>query len=164
MKARISNLLRNLNGKLIATFEVDANPEDLQEYLDKDIDLEVKKITRKRSLDANALLWAMLGEMAATIGTDKWTLYLMMLKRYGKYTYISLKPEAVEDFRKMYRECEIVGETDDKVYMLCYIGSSTYSREEFSRLLDGVLSECREADIKIKTSAQIEELYKSWQR
>ena len=164
MKARINNLLLNLNGKLMATFEVDARPEDLQEFVGQDINLEIKKYTRRRSLDANALLWSILGEMAVALHTDKWALYLMMLRRYGKFTYIRIKPEAVEDFKKMYRECEVVGESEDNVCMICYIGSSTYTKEEFSALLDGVISECREANIHLKASESVEELYKSWQR
>ena len=164
MKARLNNLQRTLDGKLTATFEVDCDPAELQELFDQDLTLQVKKLTRKRSLDANALLWATLGEMAKTLNTDKWDLYLEMLKRYGRYTYVSIKPEALNDFRAMYRECEVVGETDDKVCLICFIGSSLYTKEEFSRLLDGVFQECREADIHLTASTEIEERYKQWRK
>lgn len=164
MVARISNLLRNLDGKLMVTFEVSANPEDFEGLTDKDLELSIKKYTKRRSLDANALLWAMLGEMAIALHTDKWTLYLMMLRRYGKYTYVRIRPEAVEEFKQIYRECEVVGEDENSVCLICYFGSSTYTQEEFSHLLDGVVNECKEADIHLKASAELEELYKQWQR
>jgi len=164
MKGKISSITRSLDGKLILMLETDAQPEDLQELTDKELSIILKKYTKRRSLDANALLWAVLGELAAALHTDKWELYLLMLKRYGKYTYVTLKPEAVEDFKQMYRECEIVGEADDRVCLICYIGSSTYSKDEFSRLLDGVISEAKEVGLKLKASTEIEELYTQWQR
>lgn len=164
MKGRINSLLRNLDGKLLLTLEVDASPEELQEYTNTDLEIEIGKPKRRRSLDANALLWALLGELASALHADKWDLYLMMLKRYGRYTYVSLPRNAVEDFKRMYRECEVVGESDERVSLLCYIGSSTYTQGEFSRLLDGVIQEAKDADIHLKASSQVEELYKQWRR
>jgi hypothetical protein len=102
----------------------------------------------KRSRDANALLWACLGELAGALRSDKWTVYLQMLKRYGQYTYICVKPKAVEAIKKQWRECEEIGhitiDGQDSVQMLCYFGSSTYNSKEFSILLDGVISEMKE--------------------
>lgn len=111
------------------------------------------KIWRKhRSLDANALLWACLGEIAAALGTDKWDVYLKMLKRYGKYTYICVKPAVVEAVKAQWRECEEVGKVNingrEAVQMLCYFGSSTYDSKEFSVLLDGVISEMKEMGLQ----------------
>ena len=106
----------------------------------------------KRSLNANALLWKMLGEIAAALRTDKWSVYLTMLKRYGTYTYICVKPKAVEAVKKQWRECEVIGDIDingDKaVQMLCYYGSSTMNTKEFSVLLDGVISEMKEMGLE----------------
>ena len=51
---------------------------------------------KQRSLDANAYLWALLGEMARVLYTDKDELYLQMLERYGVFTHIIVKPQAVE--------------------------------------------------------------------
>lgn len=164
MIGRINSIGRSLDGKTMLMIETDVDAAELQDFTDKDLSITIKKYVKRRSLDANALLWAVLGELAAASQADKWDLYLLMLKRYGKYTYVSLKPEAVDDFRAMYRECEVVGESEDRVCMICYIGSSTYTKEEFSRLLDGVISECTEVGIKLKASSEIEELYRSWQK
>lgn len=99
----------------------------------------------KRSVNANALLWRCLVEIASELRTDKWDVYLEMLKRYGTYTYICVKPKAVEAVKKQWRECEVIGDIkingDDAVQMLCYYGSSTMNTKEFSVLLDGVISE-----------------------
>lgn len=102
----------------------------------------------KRSNDANGLLWSCLQEIASIIHTDKWSVYLTMLKRYGKFSYVIVHPDAVESMRKQWRELEVVGEVDVNgrkgVQLLCYYGSSTYNTKEFSVLLDGVISEMKE--------------------
>ena len=72
--------------------------------------VDVKQYSKKRSLDANGLLWACLGEMAVATRADKWDIYLTMLKRYGKFTHVCIKPEALEDLKRQWRETEVVGE------------------------------------------------------
>ena len=114
--------------------------------------IKAEKYRKKRSLDANGLLWACLGEMAAALGADKWDIYLKMLKRYGKYTYICVKPNVVEAIRREWRCSEVIGDIEingqPAVQMLCYFGSSTYDSKEFSVLLDGVVSEMKEMELQ----------------
>lgn len=112
------------------------------------LSVEVKEYRPKRSLDANALLWACLSEIAVALRADKWDIYLMMLKRYGKYTYICVKPSVVDAVKAQWRECEEIGTVNingqEAVQLLCYFGSSTYNTKEFSVLLDGVIYEMKE--------------------
>ena len=118
------------------------------------LSVKAEKYRQKRSLDANAMLWACLGEIAkaTTPPLDKWKVYLFMLKRYGQYTYICVKPNAVEAMKKQWRELEVVGEIDingkKAVQLLCYFGSSTYNSKEFSVLLEGVVSEMVEMGLQ----------------
>lgn len=126
-------------------------PEELVKWLfsqDRNKLFDITEHKEKRSRDANALLWACLGEIAGAIRSDKWSVYLQMLKRYGRYTYICVKPYVVEAVKKQWRECEEIGTIDidgqEAVQMLCYFGSSTYNSKEFSVLLDGVISEMKE--------------------
>lgn len=125
--------------------------EDVIRWLlnqDRTKTFEVLEYHPKRSLNANGLLWACLGEIAAALRSDKWSIYLQMLKRYGKYTYICVKPKVVEAVKKQWRECEEIGRVtiggQEAVQMLCYFGSSTYDSKEFSVLLEGVISEMKE--------------------
>ena len=109
---------------------------------------DLKEHKEQRSNDANGLLWSCLQEIANAIHTDKWSVYLTMLKRYGKFSYVIVHPDAVDSMRKQWRELEVVGEVDVNgrkgVQLLCYYGSSTYNTKEFSVLLDGVISEMKE--------------------
>jgi hypothetical protein len=60
-------------------------PEEIVKWLfgqDRGKLFDITEHREKRSKDANALLWACLGELAGALRSDKWTVYLQMLKRY----------------------------------------------------------------------------------
>ena len=144
------------------TFEVSARPEDIEKYQDMDLDISFGKHRNRRSLDANACLWGCIGQIAERLRMDTWSVYLYMLGRYGKYTHVSIRPEAVEDLRKQWREIKVVGDSvvDGEVmtHVLCYFGSSTYDSKEFARLLDGVISDMQDLDLETPLRADIREI------
>lgn len=149
-------------GKYSITFSVNEqsslNEIEKIKNLDK-LSIEAKKYREKRSLDANALLWACLSDIAVALRTDKWNVYLMMLKRYGKYTYICVKPNVVESVKAQWRECEEIGTISingqEAVQLLCYFGSSTYDTKEMSVLIDGVISEMKEMGLETPESREV---------
>ena len=146
-------------------------PDEIVQWLfsqDRDKVFDIKEHKEKRSLTANALLWKCLGEISEALHTDKWQVYLQMLKRYGKFTYICVKPKAVEAVKAQWRECEEIGEIkingQDSVQMICYFGSSTYNSKEFSVLLDGVISEMEEMGLETPTNREMERVLKQWEK
>lgn len=113
--------------------------------------MSVSKFRRHRSLDANAFLWKCLGDLATALMMDKWDLYLQELKKYGKFTYLIVKPAAVDALMRQWRECEEYGRVmvngTEAVQMICYFGSSTYDSDEFSTLINGVIEDMKEVGI-----------------
>lgn len=156
--------------KLLINLQVDDCPtEEVQTLAQcEKLSIEIKKYRKKRSLDANGMLWACLGEIANVLRADKWEIYLQMLKRYGKYTYICVKPAVVEAVKAQWRECEVLGEMEvngqKAVQMLCYFGSSTYDTKEFSVLLDGVISEMRELGLQPPPTEEMKRALETWQK
>lgn len=140
--------------RAIVSFEVEADPADVEQYQDMALDIQFKKHRNRRSLDANAMLWACLGEMAAALKTDNWSMYLYELERYGKFTSVLIRPEAVADMKLQWRWTKVVGEQTvydpvekkdvTMIQMLCFFGSSTYDSKEFSRLLSGVIDDMKD--------------------
>ena len=134
---------------------------------DEKLSIKIVKYRKKRSLDANGLLWFCLGQIAASLQADKWDIYLQMLKRYGKYTYICVKPNMVESVKAQWRESEVIGEVNingsEAVQMLCYFGSSTYNSKEFSVLLDGVISEMQEMGLETPTSSELKRVMEQYE-
>ena len=159
------------SNKMLVTLEVNEMLADEINELAKakKLFIEIKKYRNRRSLDANALMWECLGQISEALdGTDKWQLYLQMLKRYGKYTYICVKPQVVDAVKLQWRESEIVGEVEIKgkkaIQMLCYFGSSTYDSKEFSKLLNGVISEMREMGLQPPADEETERALERWEK
>ena len=147
-RGRISSLsIAFLSRRPQLTLDVSADPEEIEKYKDMDLDITITKHRKHRSLDANACLWACIHDIAEAIHTDRWSVYLYMLRRYGRFTHILVKPEAVEATRKMWRETEIVGERDvygvPMVEMLC---------------LDGVISEMKEMHLETPEDAELRQM------
>jgi hypothetical protein len=132
----------------------------------KTLDVEIKPHRERRSLDANAYLWVLVGKIAEVLKTDKDSVYLTMLKRYGQYTYVIVKPEAVKRTMQAWRLMEEVGKTKDGkgVQMLAYFGSSTYDTQEMSRLIDGVVSEAKELGIETMTPGEVALMKEGWRK
>lgn len=132
------------------------------------LDIEAKKHRNKRSLNANGLMWVCLGQIAEVLKCDKWEVYLRMLKRYGQYTYICVKPKVVEAVKAQWRECEELGEIEingqKAMQMLCYFGSHTYNTQEFSKLLDGIVSEMKELGLQPPTSEDMKRSLEEWSK
>ena len=159
-----------MTGKFRLTFEVD---EDVSGSIDKlsgceKLDISAKKHREKRSLNANGLLWKCIGDIAGALRADKWQVYLTMLKRYGKFTYIVVKEKAVEAVKNQWRECEVIGEIavngQKAVQMLCYFGSSTLDSKEFSVLLDGVISEMKEMGLETPMQSDLKRVIEEYEK
>lgn len=173
MRARLKDILLSFGSKNpVVSFEVDGNAESLEKFKDKDLDLDIKVHREKRSLDANKMLWACLGDIAKVLQRDTWDLYLMMLKRYGKYTTLLVKADAVEMMRRQWREIDEVGDTTivnedgeakKMVYLNCYYGSHTYDSKEFSVLLEGVVSEMKDIGIEPPMSRDMQRALDNWE-
>jgi hypothetical protein len=157
----------SMNHQTFITFESDVNIVDmLGKYKGKKLLVEFKQYREKRSYDANAYLWVLLQKIAEVVKSDKWSVYLLMLKRYGQFTYIVVKPSAIEGIKKQWRECEEIGEIDingtKAIQMLCYYGSSTYDTLQMNKLIDGVVSECHDLEIETLPPDEIRQIKERW--
>lgn len=128
---------------------------------------EIKKHYEKRSLNANALFWKGCGLIAEAVNRDNWSIYLDLLRNYGEYTYIVVKPQAVAKFKETYRLCEEVGEIEINgkkgVQLLCYYGSSTYNKKQMSRLIDGMMQEINNLEIDFLPMDDITRAVDEWE-
>ncbi|MBR6613139.1 MAG: hypothetical protein IKK84_00040 [Clostridia bacterium] len=143
------------------------NLEELDKLRNQEkLKIEVVRYSEKRSLDSNAYMWVLLQEIAATIHKDKWEVYLDMLERYGVFTHVIVKPQAVERVKETWRAVKELGEVtvngQTGIQLQCYYGSSTYNKKEMARLLDGVVSECKEIGIETLTQEELNSMKESW--
>ena len=168
---QIQGVVKDWNtNKFHITFSVneDAAINEVDKLKDSKLSIKAVKHREKRSLDANGMLWACLSDIAKSMNppVDKWDVYLDMLRSYGKYTYICVKPNMVEAMKAQWRECEVVGDIDingtKAVQMLCYFGSSTYDTKEFSVLLEGVISEMEQMGLPLPPSKDMQRALEMW--
>ena len=134
----------------------------------KRLTVEVTREKKRRSLDANAYLWVLLGKMAAVLQTDKDAVYIEMLSRYGVYTHVVVKPQVAERVKQEWRTVRELGEVTVNgkvgIQLQCYFGSSSYTTAEMATLIDGVISECKDMGIETATPAELERMKGEWGR
>lgn len=150
---------------------LDTNNKDVMEELKNEnkLNIELKKYSKKRSLDANAYAWVLLGELQETLNIPKEDIYKDLIKNIGSYEVIPIKNEAVEKFRNAWSKNGIgwITETTKSklegfTNVLAYYGSSVYTTKEMSRLIDLIIEECKQFNIETKPKAELDSLLKEW--
>ena len=141
---------------------------DIREEYDKLKDKEKLRIRivhyrKKRSLDANAYYWTLLTKFADVIGLSNPEAHNMMLRGYGqseifdgKAVYVTI-PDTEESEKKVNNATDyhlaptsqVRMGNDDVLYRTYRLlrGSRTYDTKEMSRLIDGLITCCKEAGI-----------------
>ena len=162
MIARLFNIDKGLKGGYKVTFETNDREsiERIQKLQDKDLNVEVKKKTKKRSLDANAYAWHLINEISNVLRVDKEEVYLYVLKHYGQSTLVSV--DNAVDVSGFFKYYEPIFVAEKHTEYLVYKGSSEYDTREMSVLIDGIIQEAKELDIETMTFDEIERMKNLW--
>lgn len=154
-------------------------PIDIIAYLmnaDKEalFDLTKHKEIKKRSLSANAYLWALITKIAEKLRSSNTEVYNQLLSRYGYPEYLDDKvvyfilPDRIDVNRlegvhlKATDKTQVLDNGDlNRVYIVMR-GSSTYNTVEMARLLDGTISEAKELDIETITTTERDKMLERW--
>lgn len=131
--------------------------EELKGY-DK-LSLEIKPYRRKRSLDANAYYWVLLTKLARVLDTSNAELHNILLSKYGFMEIVDgrtikvVLPDTDAAYNKVMgsplyhlKPTSDARMGNDGMAYRTYImirGSSTYNTAEMSRLIDGLVADCR---------------------
>lgn len=167
MKATLRDLAITRDGDYLLTLSTRHNIGELYDELcGNDIDFTIKKYSAKRGVSANGLYWSSLTKLARKLGVTNACMHNLLLRRYGQpetvgdeVVYLMLPDTEEAENKALAAETYHIKPTSHtkegkdgnyRAYILMR-GSSTYNSEEFSRLLDGLLSECEEMGIRIIT-------------
>lgn len=127
-------------------------------------ELNIKPYRAKRSLNANAYLWALVGKIADLIREDKNAVYKFMLERYGQYEVIEMRSDI--NPRRWFKYIEPLGKVqhDGMSYnqFRAWRGSSEYDTREMAILLDGVINEATNLGIATITDEELNRMKGSW--
>ena len=127
---------------------------------------KIEKHRRGRSLSQNALYWKLVGMVSAKTKVPVPVIHNRMLRDFGQMLYIDEQlattyiPDTDEaEEQALQAETFHIKPTSKVLYgsngklLRAYVilrGSSTYTTEEMSLLLDGIMQECRQQDIRIE--------------
>ena len=125
---------------------------------------EIERKRKKRSTDANALCWKLCTEIANVLRTEKESIYVDMLKRYGQSDIVSVLSNVdVKGYFKYYDEYG-KGTVNGKefTHYKVYKGSSEYDTREMSILIDGIIDEAKALDIEVISEREKTLLLEEW--
>jgi len=147
---------------------------NLEKLKDIKLSIQVKKWTKKRSLNANHYFWKLLSEYSEEKNVDTIEEYKERVKRLGIFRQFKIMTDQVDTFKKVWSDkgiawfCEIsdttyIGEFEFKI-INAYYGSSSYSAKQMSRLINDLVEDCKEVGIETKSEAEIKSLLESWDK
>lgn len=172
MKAKLNDLSFALDGSARLTLQTEEDPRELFERLkDLPVRVEIKQWREKRSLDANAYYWCLLGKCAAALKISNPRAHNLMLRRYGvperideQLVYLVL-PESEEAEEKALESenyhikptAQVKVGKDGKAYRTYIMlrGSSSYDSQEMNVLINGLVEECRALGIETRSPEEI---------
>lgn len=141
--------------------------QDGKEYV-----AEVKERRERRSLDANAYCWVLMGKLAEATGQDVTDIYRTCIREIGgNYEALPIREDAVERWMQIWG-AKGMGWVAEELgpcrtlqgyrTIICYYGSSVYDKAQMSRLIDRVVAECKEQGIETETPDRLALLKEGW--
>ena len=175
----ITNVSMNyLSQKLQITVEVNERDTALA-MLDElkgtnPMSVKFGKVRKKRSLDANAYAWVLIGKIAEKTKVSKDEVYQEAIRNVGgNYEIVCCKNEAVDTLRAIWHGRGSVNgpgwvtetmpsKIEGCTNVILYYGSSVFDTEQMNRLISNLQQDCSQMGIEAKPQAEIDSLLNSW--
>lgn len=133
---------------------------------------DIKEFRKKRSLDANAYFWELAGKLSSVLRISPKELYRQYIPDVGgNYEVIPVRESILEEWERIWsaghdgRIVEDMGpcrNTPGYHNVRCYIGSSDYDTAQMSRLIDLIVSDCKDQDIETLPPDKLALLKDGW--
>lgn len=133
-----------------------------------DVDIEITKHNEKRSKDANAKYWKLVGELSKAVNRPAELIYKEHIRDISNYETLMMLHEAVPEFSKKWcsnhlgRFVDTRKSNKDWDVVLAYYGSSDFNRAEMSRLIDNCIQDCKAVGVPTDNPAEIKRLLEMW--
>lgn len=164
---KVSSVSLTMSGNLLLTFECEGRPDI--GITDEKMSIEIKKYKEKRSLDANAYAWVLIGKIAEKTRQKKETVYRDYIRDIGSFTTVCVQDKAVDDLRVLWENKGLgwLTETDKSkiagcTNVLLYYGSSSYDTAQMSRFIDLIVEDAKALGIQTETPDQLALLKTEW--
>lgn len=167
-----------ITGKAKVTLMLDTRNQealdDIIKLLDRKLNIDIKKYIEKRSGKSNRYFWELLDEVCDRKKIDKLEEYRRRVKELGIFRVSKIPAEDYETLKKTWENwgeawfCEVgdierIGDTEFKIVFL-YYGSSSFNKQQMSRLIDNLVQDCKAIGIETKSPKEIESLLKEFDK
>lgn len=135
------------------------------------LSIEVKQYRARRSLDANAYAWVLIGKLAEKLNESKEAIYREYIKHIGGNSEIvCVKNSALDRLCEGWNKNGIGWQTDtfpSKIEgctnVILYYGSSTYDTAQMHRMLDLIIQDCKIQGIQVDTPEEVANMLSLWE-
>ncbi len=143
----------------------------LRSKKDRDYELTIKEHREKRSLDANAYAWVLIGKLSESMRIKPIDVYRQAIRDVGgNYTPCCVREKDVARFIKSWESNGLGWPVDDLGpsqvpgcrNLAAYHGSSTYDTQQMSRLIDCIVQDCKALGIETMTPEKLALLKEEW--
>ena len=174
MIGKLKDLLRLRGGEWLVSFTTMEDPSKIfDDFTDKPVNVEIRKVSMRRSKTANDFCWAMCTDIGNAMRppVPKEEVYRQAIRDVGKFETMHMREEAIETFRNIWKQRGIGWFTEVIDYspipgckvVFAYFGSSTYDTVEMSRLIDYLKQDMENMNLRIPLSkAEEERLLEAW--
>ena len=158
----VLHLSCNEKQTVLACYNELANEEKLS--------IKLAKYRERRSNDANAYCWVLIGKLAEKLGIPRDEIYRNAIKQIGgNYEVVCVMDDAVDKLCRSWRRNGLGWHTDTMpskikgcTNVMLYYGSSTYDTAQMSRLIENIVEACKEQGIETRTPDELANMLSLW--
>ena len=179
VEAMHPKMLVDAKGAIFISCEVRGRKEVIEQELnrleivekDRGLELTLKQRRKRRSLDANAYAWVLIGKLAELLRLSPREVYRQAIQDIGgNYIILPIRQDAVSAWMEIWEArgtgwiARELGESklDGYINVMNYYGSSVYDSKQMSRLIDRLADDCREQGIETMPDRELRQLAESW--
>ena len=171
MTGKLKDLTINRDGTQNITVTVDADfREEFDELFNKEITVDIKKFSKKRSLDANAYAWVLIDKIAERTKIKKSEVYRNAIREIGGVSYTVCATDQAADtlcsnwssmgmgWQAEKTKSKLPGCTN----VILWYGSSVYNSSQMASLIDSLIQDAEALGIVTITPKEQERLIEQW--
>jgi hypothetical protein len=171
MLARLKGLEMGADGRQVLSLTlIGTDFRDQWDALkDVELDLTLKKHREKRSRNANAYMWVLCEAIAQNQGITKVEVYRKQIREVGVCEVLTIREDALQRFAEAWCErglgwfVDIADDAPDGKQVLAYYGTSCYTTTELSRVINGLVEDCRALGIETATPEELSLLMEAYE-
>lgn len=148
---------RSIIGELVSKAQEAANKAPWE--------LVIRRLSKGRSKNANDYAWVLIDKLAEKLRLTKEEVYQNVIREIGGVSeMVYVKPEAVSTMVRVWKsrgigwQVEFMPSDDEYTCLILYYGSSVYTTEQMSALIDQLIVECKAQGIETMTPRELASL------